>query len=76
MTFSVITNTYNTKTKGATLMELNGMESIAPKLQFPLISSDYTENWSEPVQCHLQQLMGDHLISACTDTQQQKCELL
>jgi hypothetical protein len=28
--FSVITNIYNKKTKGPTLMELNRMESIAP----------------------------------------------
>ena len=34
-----------------------------------LISSDYAENWPEPVQRHLQLLVGDHLISACTDTQ-------
>jgi hypothetical protein len=40
-----------------------------------LISSDYAENWPEPDQRHLQRLMGDHLISACTDTQRQKCEL-
>jgi hypothetical protein len=26
-------------------MELNRMESIAPYLQVPLISSDYAENW-------------------------------
>jgi hypothetical protein len=31
-----------------------------------LISLDYAENWPEPVQRHLQRLMGDHLISACT----------
>jgi hypothetical protein len=66
--FSVITNIYNKKTKGPALMELNLMESIAPWLQFPLISSDRAENWSETVQRHLQRLMGDHLISACTDT--------
>jgi hypothetical protein len=30
------------------------------------ISSDYAEIWPEPVQRHLQRLMGDHLISACT----------
>ena len=35
----------------------------------PLIYSYYAENWPEPVQRHLQQLMGNHLISACTDTQ-------
>jgi hypothetical protein len=49
-------------------MELDGMDSIAPSLQFPLISSDYAENWPGPVQRHLQQLMGNHLISAYTDT--------
>ena len=42
---------------------------IAPLLKFPLISSDYAENWPETVQGYLQRLMGDHLISACTDTQ-------
>ena len=35
----------------------------------PLTSSDYVENWPEPVQRHLQRLMGNHLISACTFTQ-------
>jgi hypothetical protein len=40
-----------------------------PGLQFPLICSDYAANWPETVQRHLQRLMGDHLISACTDTQ-------
>jgi len=45
------------------------LTSIAPSLKFPLISSDYAENWPETVQRHLQRLMGDHLISACTDTQ-------
>jgi hypothetical protein len=30
ITFSVSTNTYNNKTKGPTLMELNRMELIAP----------------------------------------------
>jgi len=29
----------------------------------------FAENWPEPVQRRLQLLMGDHLISACTDTQ-------
>jgi hypothetical protein len=27
------------------------------------------ENWAEPVLRHLQLLIGDRLISACTDTQ-------
>jgi hypothetical protein len=72
---SVFTKIYNKKTKVSTLMELNHMESIASYMQFPLISSDYAENWPELVQRHLQRLMGDHLISACTDTQRQKCEL-
>jgi hypothetical protein len=44
-------------------------------MQFPLMPSDYAENWPEPVQRNLQRFMGDHLISACTDTQRQKCEL-
>jgi hypothetical protein len=35
----------------------------------PVDFLDYAENWPEPVQRHLQPLMGDHLISACTDTQ-------
>jgi hypothetical protein len=68
----VITNIYNKQTTGPTLMEMNRMKSIAPWL--PLISSDYAENWPEPVQRHIQRLMDDHLISACTDTQRQKCE--
>jgi hypothetical protein len=67
--FSVITNIYNKKTKGHTLMELFTATSIAPYLQLPLISSDCAENRPEPVRFHLQWLMGDHLISACTDTQ-------
>jgi hypothetical protein len=29
----------------------------------------HAENWPEPVQRNLQRLMGDYLISACTDTQ-------
>jgi hypothetical protein len=29
----------------------------------------HTENWPEHVQRHLQRSMGDHFISACTDTQ-------
>jgi hypothetical protein len=29
------------------------------------------KKWPEPAQRHLQQLMGDRLISACTDTQRQ-----
>jgi hypothetical protein len=32
------------------------------------ITSDSAENWPKPVR-HLQPLMDDHLISACTDTQ-------
>jgi hypothetical protein len=79
--FPVITNIYDKKTKGPTFMEFSTATayaepstllfstSIAPQLQFPLISSDYAENWPEPVQRNLQWLMGDHLISACTDTQ-------
>jgi chloramphenicol O-acetyltransferase len=43
--------------------------SIAPWLQFTLISSDYAENRPEPIQRYLQRLMGNHLISACTDNQ-------
>jgi hypothetical protein len=68
--FSVITNIYNKKTRNQTAEPptLLFSTSIAPSLQFPLISSDYAENWPEPVR-HLQRLMGDHLISACTDTQ-------
>jgi hypothetical protein len=31
-------------------------------VQFPLISSDYAENWPEPVQRHIQYLIGDHLL--------------
>jgi hypothetical protein len=37
----------------------------SPLAAVPLISSDYAENWPEPVQRHLQRLMGDYLISAC-----------
>ena len=33
------------------------------------VSLDYAENWPEHLQRHLQRLMDDHLISACTDTQ-------
>jgi hypothetical protein len=66
--FSVITNIYNKETKGPTLMELFTATGKYFFLQLQ-ISSDYAENWPEPVQRHLQRLMGDHLISACTDTQ-------
>jgi hypothetical protein len=69
--FSVTTNIYNKKTPNAysepsTLLIWT---SIALWQQFPLISSDYAENWPEPVQRHIQRLMGDRLISACTYTQ-------
>jgi len=69
--FSVITNIYNKKTKGPTLMELFTAIGKLKKFFFltTMISSDYAENWPEPVQRHLQRLMGDHLIYACTDTQ-------
>jgi chloramphenicol O-acetyltransferase len=69
--FSMITNIYNKKTPNAYAepSTLLFSTSIAPWLQFPLISSDYAEDWPEPVHRHLQRLMGDHLISACTDTQ-------
>ena len=43
--------------------------SIAPQLQFLLISSDYAENCSEPLERLLQLLMGYQLFSAYTDTQ-------
>ena len=43
--FSVITNIYNKNTKGPTLMELFTTTRKLKKLQFPLISSDYAENW-------------------------------
>jgi len=66
----VITNIYNKETKGTSLMELftatGKMKIFFLQLE---ISSNYAENWPEPVQRPLQQLMGDHLISACTDTQ-------
>jgi hypothetical protein len=55
-------------------MELFTATGKLKKLQVPLISSDYTENWPEPVQRHLQWLMGDHVVSACTDTQRHKCD--
>jgi hypothetical protein len=69
--FSVITNIDNKKTPNAYAEPSTQLFStpIAPELQFPLISSDYAENWPEPVQHHLQRLMADHLISACRDTQ-------
>jgi hypothetical protein len=35
-------------------------------MQLLFISSEDAENWPEPVQRHLQRLMGDHMISACT----------
>jgi hypothetical protein len=76
--FTVITNiyVYNQKIKGSILMELfTATEELKifflttrDVSMFPLISSDYAENWPEPVQRHLQRLMDDHLISACTDT--------
>jgi hypothetical protein len=69
--FPVITNIYNKKTPNAYTepSTLLFSTSIAPSLQVPLISSDYAEKWPKPVQRHLQRLMGDHLTSACTDTQ-------
>jgi hypothetical protein len=67
--FSVITNIYNTKTKGPTLMDSFTATGKLKKLQFALISSDCAENWPEPVERHVQRLMGDRLVSACTDPQ-------
>jgi hypothetical protein len=67
--FSVITKIYNMKTKGHILKELFAATGKLKKF-FPLTTrddSDYAENWPDPVQRHLQRLMGDHLISACTD---------
>jgi hypothetical protein len=69
--FSMITNIYNKKTKGPTLMELFTATGKLPSFFFFTTrnDSDYAENWPQPVQRHLQHLMGDHLISACTNTQ-------
>jgi hypothetical protein len=72
--FSVNTNIYNKETKEPTLMEFFTATGKLKKFFFLTTgdvrySSDYAENWPEPVQRHLQRLMGDHLISACTDTQ-------
>jgi hypothetical protein len=68
--FSVTTNIYNKKTKGPNLMELFTATGKLEKF-FSLTTrddSDCAENWPEPVQRHLQRLMGDNLVSACTDT--------
>jgi hypothetical protein len=73
--FSMITIEYKKKNKGPSLMELNRIVSIATRLQFPMISLDYAENWPEHVHRHLQRLMDDYLIFVCTDIQWQKCEL-
>jgi hypothetical protein len=74
---STITNIYNKKTPNAyaepSILLFSTL--IAPQLQFPLISSDYAENWPEPVQRHLRRLMGNHLISACTDNQFALCTI-
>ena len=69
--FSVIMNIYNKKTKGPTLMELFTATAKLRKFFFLTTTDflDYAENWPEPVQRHLQRLMGNQLISACTDTQ-------
>jgi hypothetical protein len=68
--FSVITNIYNKKTPNAYATLHTVVFDIASSLaEVPLISSNCTENRPEPVQRYLQRLMGDHLISACTDTQ-------
>ena len=70
--FSVITNIYNKKRKGPTLMEL--FTATRKLKKFFLTPRDVRcvhhgrQNWPEPVR-HLQRLMGDHLFSACTDTQ-------
>jgi hypothetical protein len=39
------------------------MEYLAHKLQFPLISTDYAENWPEPVQLYVQRLTLNLLMS-------------
>ena len=67
--FSVITNIYNKKTKGPTLMELFTATGKLKKILTTRDYSNYAENWPEPIQRHLQRLMGEHLISACTVTQ-------
>jgi len=71
--FSMITNIYNKKTKGPTSMEL--FTATGKLTKFFLTTRDVRcvhhgwQNWSEPIQHHLQGLMGGHLISDCTDTQ-------
>ena len=72
--FSVITNIYNKKTKGPTLKELFTATGKLRKFFFFLTTRDVrcvhhgrhgTRQYDIEV---LQQLMGDHLISARTDT--------
>jgi hypothetical protein len=67
---SAITNIYNKKTKGPTLMEFftatGKLKSFFLQLEMfdgaPRVTHRYD------IQRHLQRLMGDHLISAGTDT--------
>jgi len=69
---SVITNTYNKKTKGPTSMELfTATGKLKTGFFFPTTGDIRTmqKTGPEPVQRHLQRLMVDHLISACADTQ-------
>jgi len=66
--FSVITNIYNKKTKGPALMELF---TATGKLKFfrQLVMFDVCTTGDTAHIDDIQRLMGDHLISACTDTQ-------
>jgi len=69
--FSVITNIYKKKTKGPTLMEMFTATGKFKVIFLKLEMFDVCTTCAhiEPVQRHLQRLMGDHWISACADTQ-------
>ena len=71
--FSMITNIYNKKTKGPTLMELfiatGKLKKSFLTTRGVRVCTTGAENCPELVQRHFQRLMGDYLISVCRDTQ-------
>jgi hypothetical protein len=60
--YSAITNIYNKKTKGPSLMEFFTATGKLKSFFFcdNKKSLGFTETWSEPVQRHLQRITGDH----------------
>jgi hypothetical protein len=69
--FSVITNIYNKKIKGPTLMEMFTATGKLKKFFF-LATRDVwrvDHGWHGTYRYDIQRLMEDHFISACKDNQ-------